>query len=228
MDRTENRSLIWRLKEAGYGPLDRIYVRIGAEPSFSPYGTEDGTRKGKRRTATAYRNYRDKFTQTAEYLNVLNRRHGLNIHSVFAGASAEDFERYIPPASSFDALGYDLYLTPENKASVFKQLRILARRYPTKPLILPEFGIATEGPRSLWVKDAARIVAHPRWAREALADVMMELSRHPAGVQGITVFSVNVPARISDRRWNWAWTAAASTCGRCRCFTATAGAFPGA
>ena len=199
------RSMVWRLKEAGYGPLDRIYIRIGSEPAASAYGTEDGTRRGRRRTPAAYAAYRGRFARTAEYLNAMNRRIGLNIHTVFAGTHREDFTRYAPPDDLFDAIGYDLYVTPENKPAALRQIRDLSRRYPRKPLVIPEFGIATErhargwwGVRTLW--------ADPQWAAGALADVLEALGRHPAGVGGITIFSVNVSGRRSGRRWNWAWT----------------------
>jgi hypothetical protein len=197
MDRQAIRSLAWRLKEAGYNARYRIYIRIGAEPAYAAYGTEDGTSAGKRHTRIAFSRYQGDFARTSAYLNDLNRRLGLNIHSVFAGANNEDFAKYQPPAETFDAIGYDLYVTPENKSTAFKQLRQLARRYPWKPLVIPEFGIATEGPKR------ARF---PRWAAETLGEVLEEFSRHPAGVEEITVFSVNVPARIQNRRWSWAWT----------------------
>src|SRR4029079_8085960 len=96
---------------------------------------------------------------------------------------------------TFDAIGYDLYVTPENKAKVLRQLQRLAQRYPYKHFVLPEFGIATQGPK-----------ATPLWASRTLADILEELSRHPAGVEELTVFSVNVSARMKDRRWSWAWT----------------------
>jgi hypothetical protein len=34
----------------------------------------------------------------------------------------------------------------------------------------------------------------------------MSLGRHPAGVEGLTVFSVNVAGRLPKKRWSWAWT----------------------
>src|SRR5262249_40818150 len=46
----------------------------------------------------------------------------------------------------------------------------------------------------------------PRSAADALGDVLAILSKHPGGVEEITVFSVNVSERMEDRRWNWAWT----------------------
>jgi hypothetical protein len=184
MDRAAVRALIWRLKEAGYGPLDRIYIRIGAEPAYSSY----------KPTPAAYRHA---FTDTAHFIDTLNQRVGLNVHTVFAGANGKDFTKYLPPESLFDAIGYDLYVTPENKPGALAQLKALAHRYPYKPLVIPEFGIATHGISKL---------ANPKWAEDALGDVLAEFSRHPAGVEEITVFSVNVPARMSNRRWSWAWT----------------------
>jgi hypothetical protein len=205
MDKADIRALIWRLKEAGYGPLDRIYVRIGAEPAYSAYGTEDGTVRGKRHTPAAYAAYRRGFARTAEYLNRMNRRHHLNIHTVFAGANGEDFRRYSPPSWQFDAIGYDLYVTPENKAATLRQLRELSRASPYKPMVFPEFGIATAGPARRWFTPR-RHRADPAWATEALAEILEELGKRPGGVQAITVFSVNVSGRLSTRRWNWAWT----------------------
>jgi hypothetical protein len=184
MDRVAVRTLIWRLKEAGYGPLDRIYIRIGAEPAYSSYKPTPES-------------YRRAFAATAEYINGLNRRLRLNIHTVFAGANGKDFSRYLPPEYLFDSIGYDLYVTPENKTVALSQLRTLARRYPYKTLVIPEFGIATQGLTG---------EANPGWAADALGDVLTEFSRHPAGVEEITVFSVNVPARMTNRRWSWAWT----------------------
>lgn len=191
-----------RLKSAGYGPLDRVYVRIGSEPSYEAYGTEDGTPQGKRHTKAAYAAYRRRFISVSSYINALNRRLRLDMHTVFAGTSREDFEKFCPPAGSFDELGFDLYVTPENKDQTLQQLRILASRYPYKPLVIPEFGIATAGP-ARWF---ARHRATPAWARGALQEVLAELSRHPAGVQEMTVFSVNVAERVKNRRWSWAWT----------------------
>src|SRR5262249_42224617 len=48
--------------------------------------------------------------------------------------------------------------------------------------------------------------ADPVWAHETLGDLLEVLAKHPAGVEEITVFSVNVSGRMNDRRWNWAWT----------------------
>ena len=192
MDRSVVRFLIWRLKEAGYGRQDRIYVRIGAEPAYSRYV----------KTPEAYK---QAFARTAEYINAMNRRHGLNIHIVFAGAAAIDFSKYLPDDSAFDAFGYDLYVTPENKDAALKQLGILAKKYPYKPLVIPEFGIATQGPaHTLFARKSVQ--ATPAWAADALGDILESLSRHPSGVEEITVFSVNVPARLRNRRWNWALT----------------------
>jgi hypothetical protein len=73
----------------------------------------------------------------------------------------------------------------------------VSRRWPHKPLVLAELGIATAGPE-----------ANPAWARSALSEVLEEVGRHPAGAAQITVFSVDVAARLRARRWNWAWTPA--------------------
>src|SRR5258708_284755 len=135
----------------------------------------------------------------------MNRRLQLNIHTVFAGANHADFTRYSPPEYSFDVIGYDLYVTPENKEDTLKQLKALSRRYPYKPLVLPEFGIATAGPAHRLARPKTGW-ADPSWAAEALGDVLAVLARHPGGVEEITVFSVNVSGRMEDRRWNWAWT----------------------
>jgi hypothetical protein len=189
MDKAAVKYLIWRLKEAGYGPNDRIYVRIGAEPAGSGYEKTPA-------------DYRKAFARISAYINAMNRKRHLNIHTVFAGTNAMDFKKYLPDEGTFDAIGYDLYVTPENKAGAIAQLKVLARRYPYKPLVLPEFGIATQGP----MRGAKKAVANPSWAADALAEILEELSRHPAGVASITVFSVNVSGRMSARRWNWAWT----------------------
>jgi hypothetical protein len=192
MDRKALRALVWRLKEAGYGPLDRIYVRIGSEPAYSSY----------ERTPEAYRHA---FARTAGYINAMNRRLRLNIHTVFAGANHADFTRYSPSEYLFDAIGYDLYVTPENKEDTLKQLQALSRRYPYKPLVLPEFGIATTGPAHRMLRPNTGW-ANPDWAVDALGDVLSILGKHPGGIEEITVFSVNVSGRLEDRRWSWAWT----------------------
>jgi hypothetical protein len=184
-----------RLHQAGYGPLNRIYVRICSEPSIMSYGSDDGTAKGKLHTPAAYAAYKRRFTRVSLRLNALNRRYGLDIHRVFAGTNAEDFKHYQPPAWLFDALGYDLYVTPENKERTLQQIESFRRHQPWKPLVIPELGVATAGPH-----------ANPRWAQDTLGDILMSLGRHPAGVSGLTVFSVNVARRLPKKRWNWAWT----------------------
>jgi hypothetical protein len=204
-DKAAVKSLVWRLKEAGYDSLDRIYIRITSEPSYSAYGTEDGTSSGKRRTAAAYAAYQKRFVATAQLLNSLNRKLGLNIHTVFAGANGEDFNKYMPAPHLFDAIGFDLYVTPENKAGTFKLLESLSRRYPYKPLVIPEFGIATERRGRAWFRTKTRW-SDPEWAAGALGDVLAILGKHPAGIEQITVFSVNVTGRMENRRWSWAWT----------------------
>jgi hypothetical protein len=204
MERSDIRAMAWRLKEAGYNKFHRIYVRIGSEPSYSHYGTEDGTRGGIRKTPKAHAAYKERFARAAQEINALNRKLGLNMHTVFTGANNEDFLRYIPDASQFDALGFNLYLTPENKWEMLKMLRTLAKRYPTKPLVVPEFGVATAGPTRT---DKPQIKpANPEWALDALGEILTELAKHPGKVGEITVFSVNVAGRMKERRWNWAWT----------------------
>lgn len=206
MDRKAILSLVRRLKAAGYSPYERIYVRIGAEPSGSSYGTEDGTPAGKHHTFKAFAAYRRRFALTSRYLNTLNRQYGLDMHTVFAGTNDADFERYVPSPDLFDAIGYDLYVTPENKEIVLRRLRKISHRYPYKPLVIPEFGIATRGPIvSFWGRHGS---ASPQWAGDTLGDVLEVLGKHPAGVQQMTLFSVNAAGRLSHRRWNWAWTPA--------------------
>jgi hypothetical protein len=131
----------------------------------------------------------------SEWLHAFNQSYGLDIFTVFAGTNAEDFNHYLPSTEFMDALGYDLYVTPENIDSSLKQIKNLQRRFPWKPLVIPELGIATAGPG-----------AGPHWAENALGDVLMALGHHPGGVAGITVFSVNAAGRIPGKRWNWAWT----------------------
>src|SRR5262249_10865712 len=149
----------------------RIYIRIGAEPSGMAYGTEDGTPQGRHHTAAAYAAYKSRFIRTAGYLNVMNRQYGLNFHTVFAGFMAEDFDRYCPPAFAFDALGIDLYLTPENKTQMLRLITRLSRRYPQKPLVIPEFGIATGGPAHVMFEPETGW-ANPPWAASALTDTL--------------------------------------------------------
>ncbi len=204
-DRAAVKSMAWRLKEAGYGPLQRIYIRIASEPAFSFYGTEDGTRTGKKNTPAAHVAYKRRFTQTAELINQLNRQLGLNMHNVFAGTHRADFANYMPPTYTFDALGYDLYITPENKREVLALIKELSKKYPHKPMVIPEFGVATERHSSGWFGPRTRW-ADPKWAADTLGDVLMALGKHPAGIDEITVFSINVSGRRRDRRWNWAWT----------------------
>jgi len=195
MDRKAVEWMGARLHEAGYGPLNRIYVRICAEPSGMAYGSEDGTAKGKRHTPAAHASYQRRFTRVATWIRALNQRYGLDFHIVFAGTNAEDFNHFLPPVDVLDALGYDLYVTPENKEKTLKQIQDLRRCFPGKPLVIPELGMATAGPG-----------ANPHWAEDALGDVLMTLGRHPGGVAGMTVFSVNAARRVPGRRWNWAWT----------------------
>jgi len=198
LETVDHKAVEWmakRLHDAGYGPLNRIYIRICAEPSGTYYGSEDGTRQGKRHTHAAYTNYRSRFASVSGWLHAFNQRYGLDIHTVFAGTNAEDFNRFQPPIELMDALGYDLYVTPENKEKSLKQLQELRRRFPDKPLVIPELGIATAGPG-----------ATPRWAEDTLGDLLMTLGQHPGGIAGITVFSVNAAGRMPGRRWNWAWT----------------------
>jgi hypothetical protein len=194
-DRKAVESMAKKLHEAGYGPLNRIYVRICAEPSGAAYGSEDGTTRGKRHTPAAYANYRQRFARVSEWLHAFNQSYGLDFHTVFAGTNAEDFKRFQPPADQMDALGYDLYVTPENLDKSLKQIFDLRHRFPGKPLVIPELGIAAAGPG-----------ADPRWAENVLGDVLVALGRHPGGVAGITVFSVNVAGRVPGKRWSWAWT----------------------
>jgi len=195
MDLHTVESMALKLHQAGYGPLNRIYVRICSEPSGMAYGSEDGTAIGKRHTAAAYAAYKRSFARVSLLLNKLNKRYGLDIYSVFAGTSADDFKSYQPPEYLFDALGYDLYVTPENKEKTLEQMESLRRHHPWKPIVIPELGVATAGPG-----------ASPRWAQETLGDILMSLGRHPAGVEGLTVFSVNVAGRLPKKRWSWAWT----------------------
>ena len=195
MDRKAVEWMADRLHAAGYGPLNRIYVRICAEPSGMAYGSEDGTARGKRHTQAAYASYQRRFTLVASWIHALNLRDKLDFHVVFAGTNTEDFTHFLPSPYILDALGYDLYVTPENKERSLRQIRDLRRRFPGKPLVIPELGIATTGPG-----------ASPKWAEDALGDVLMALGRHPGGVAGITVFSVNAARRMPGRRWNWAWT----------------------
>src|SRR6185437_7138795 len=53
-DLTAIRLMAERLKKAGYRPTDRVYVRIGSEPSYEAYGTDSGTPQGRRHTARSY------------------------------------------------------------------------------------------------------------------------------------------------------------------------------
>jgi hypothetical protein len=195
MDPTAVEWMAQRLHDAGYGPLNRIYIRICSEPSGSSYGSDDGTAGGTHHTVAAYAAYRRRFASVATQLHEINHHYGLDMHTVFAGANAEDFKSYIPSNGLFDELGYDLYVTPENKENVLRQIVDLRHRFPWKPIVIPEFGIATAGPG-----------ASPIWARDALGDILMQLGRHPAGVAGVTIFSVNVSGRLPHKRWNWAWT----------------------
>lgn len=167
LETTDREAVDWmarRLHDAGYGPLNRIYVRICSEPSGMSYGSEEGSAAGKRHTRAAYRAYRRRFAAVSTRLRWLNRVYGLDIHTVFAGTLAEDFKQYLPDTDLFDALGYDLYLTPENKEIVRRQVEDLRRRLPWKPIIIPEFGIATAGPG-----------ASPRWALGTLEDILERL-----------------------------------------------------
>ena len=198
LETTDPKAVEWmvrRLHDAGYGHLSRVYVRICSEPSGESYGSEDGTAKGKRHTRKAYAAYQRRFAAVSGQLHRLNLRYGLDLHTVFAGTEDDDFKSYMPPEYLFDNLGYDLYVTPENKQAVLRELQRLRRRLPWKPIVIPEFGIATDGPG-----------ASPRWAQDTLGDILMTLGQHPAGVECVTVFSVNVAARVPHRRWNWAWT----------------------
>ena len=197
-------SLLHQIEAGGYGHGDTLYIRIGAEPSGMPYGTVDGRGHGPRHVQQAFDAYKKRFIQAARQLRKWGRAHDVRFQIVFAGDSREDFEHYVPSADEFDAIGYDLYVTPANIRQVMPLLKFVAKRYADKPLVIPELGIATGGhptqPRQ-WA-----IAATPQWGQAALGDVLMALGRHPAGVAQMTVFSVNVAARLESRRWNWAWT----------------------
>jgi hypothetical protein len=200
-------ALIKKLQASGFGSHEPLYIRIASEPSGAGYGTEDGTAHGRRYTDACYRAYRARFTTAANQIRHLRERYGMNIKIVFAGTTREDFDRYMPPLDQFDDLGFDLYLTPANKERVLELLRKLSRRYPNKPLVIPELGIATRGPyESLWRRNEAQ--ATLAWGQDALADLLVQLGRHPGQIRQITVFSVNVAGRMKERRWDWSWSPA--------------------
>ncbi len=198
LETTDPRAVEWmmgRLHDAGYGRQDRIYTRICSEPAGTWYGSEDGTRRGRRHTPAAHAAYKRRFASVSGRFAELNARYGLSIQTVFAGTSGADFKYYMPSSDVFQAIGFDLYVTPENKDQMIRQIQDLARRLPSKPLVLPEFGMATAGPG-----------ASPRWAQDTLGEILMLLGKHPGGVAGVTVFSVNVAGRLPAKRWSWAWT----------------------
>ncbi len=194
-------SMLTQLKAAGFGKGDRLYVRIAAEPSGMSYGIPAGTR---RHTAACYSAYQKNFAKVAAQLRQWGRRQDVRLRVVFAGDSAEDFDHYVPAAKDYDAIGYDLYVTPANSHKVLPLLQRVSDHFENKPMVIPELGIATGGQSKLPIQWA--VSATPEWGNAALSEVLLILGRHQAGVAQVTVFSVNVAARMKARTWDWAWT----------------------
>jgi hypothetical protein len=192
------------LRLAGFDDGQRVPVRIGAEPSTSAYGTIEGTAKGHRHTRAAFAAYQKRFLATAKLLRQLERRRGVKFQIVFAGDTAEDFDHYMPDPSHMDAIGFDLYVTPANIQRTLKLLRRVMKKYSEQPFVFPELGIATAG--ETHEAGYEGVHATPSWARTALGQVLLILGKHPARVDQITVFSVDVAGRMPARRWSWAWT----------------------
>lgn len=199
-------AMVQQLAAGGYTSRDRLYVRILAEPATMAYGTLDGTPTGQRYTKAAYHAYQQRFLLASREIRAQGRKNHLRLRIVFAGDCARDYSRFAPPDDSFDAIGIDLYVTPVNRREKLALLDHLSRHWPEKPLVIPELGIATAGSSS--EPGYLGICASPAWAKVAFGDVLLRLGRHPAGTVQITVFSVNVAARVRARRWSWAWTPA--------------------
>jgi hypothetical protein len=196
--------MLVQLEGGGYGRGDPLLVRIGAEPSTMAYGTLDGTPHGQRHTVATYEAYHERFRASVAHLRAAGLKRHLHFRIVFAGDSKEDFEHYAPNADDFDAIGYDLYVTPANMRKVMPLLHEVSKRFGDKPLVIPELGIATGGIARRPIEWAVR--ASPEWGETVLGEVLVSLGKHSAGVAQMTVFSVNVGARMESRNWNWAWT----------------------
>jgi hypothetical protein len=197
-------AMVQKLAESGYRSEDHLFVRILSEPSTMAYGSVDGTSTGTRYTKAAYQAYQHRFLLAANEIRSQGRRHHLRLRIVFVGDCARDFMAYAPPAENLDALGVDLYVTPANYQDKLVLLDMLAHRWPNKPLVIPELGIATSG--MALEPGHAPILATPAWATAIFGEVLKRLGQHPAGTAQITVFSVDVAARLFAHRWSWAWT----------------------
>jgi len=199
-------AMVQQLAAGGYTSQDRLYVRILAEPSTMAYGSLDRIPTGPRYTKAAYQAYQNRFLLASREIRAQGRKCHLRLRIVFAGDCERDFNRYMPPDESFDAIGIDLYVTPVNQRQKLALLEHVSRHWPEKPLVIPELGIATAG--SSGEPGYLGVHASPAWAKAAFGDVLLRLGRHPAGTVQITVFSVNVAARLWAHRWSWAWTPA--------------------
>lgn len=191
------------LRDGGFRG-SRLFIRIASEPSTSAYGTLDGTPHGKRHCAAAYAAYQTRFLQTARLLRRLGRASGIDFQIIFAGDSREDFDHYMPDPWTLDAIGYDLYITPANIRRVMPLLQNVLKRFPDRPIVIPEFGVATAGESHEIGYDGMR--ATPHWAESALAQALTLLGHHRGKVTQVTLFSVNVAERLPARRWSWVWT----------------------
>jgi hypothetical protein len=197
------KELVTALHAGGFAG-SRLYIRIASEPSTSAYGTDDGTVHGRRHCAAAFSEYKKRFASTAQLLRRLGQRDGIQFKIVFAGDSAEDFDHYLPDVSQWDAIGFDLYLTPANIHHVMPLLQRVLKRFDHRPVVIPEFGVATAGESH--DPGTAGMYSTPRWAEAALGQALKVLGHHHGKVTQITLFSVNVAARMPARRWSWAWT----------------------
>ncbi len=195
IDQKEIDFMVQKFKDAGFDKNDTIYIRVASEPDNMSYGTEDGTPNGKRWTEVAYNAYKKRFEDTSAYLRRLGQENGLNFRIVYTQMNKYG-ENYRPNLNSFDAFGFDLYLTPLNKDETFDYIKRVSKTYVSKPWVFPEAGIPSSGPYG----------ATPQWAESTLRQTIHLLDENQVKVEQFTYLSVDVRDRVNDRRWDYSLT----------------------
>jgi len=186
LDPRDARSLVDRLRSGGFAGR-QVKVRLAAEPAGSHYT----------RTPAEYRR---RFEITSRAIKAMGRRAGIDIKIAFTICGIDEF-RYTPASGAFDYIGIDAFVTPVNIDGVKRLFTQTAVAYPDKPLVIPEFGIAT-------ACASRRVPIDSAWSDMA-AHLMLEILResYAGRIASITPFDIDAKDRIVGRDWSWVWSA---------------------
>lgn len=188
LDPKDIMSMAARLKDGGYSGQE-ILVRLAAEPDGSHY------------TATP-EEYRRRFQYASRLIKIVGGSYNINFKVCFTIFCRNDVI-FTPNGNAFDYIGMDLFVTPENVDDVRSLIRWVAKTYPDKRLVVPEFGVATAGQRSNNPNDCATIA----WAERATSLILSDVRENFSGrVVSITPYDVDARDRIQNRVWSWVWS----------------------